>query len=156
MQVISIWIFHNLIPVLRTKLCIDCTPVWNKLPMNYVIKIPPGILYYFRDEPFFNDEIDGNRATVFRRQVCGNGPIFPHMWQFSWQMSSFSNLSRHFNYVTTHSPTLPSLYLRHSSFSNPSVASPASKFILQPFFRFSYVTNFSLSHLANRPCPGCA
>ena len=47
---------------------------------------------------------------------------------------------RHFTYVTTHSPTLPSLYLRHRSFSNPSVASPTSQFILQPFFRFSYVT----------------
>ena len=48
---------------------------------------------------------------------------------------------RHFTYVTTHSPTLPSLYLRHSSFSNPSVFSPTSQFILQSFFRFSYVTS---------------
>ena len=47
---------------------------------------------------------------------------------------------QHFTYVTVHSPTLPSLYLRHSSFSNPSVASPTSQLILQPFFRFSYVT----------------
>ena len=39
------------------------------------------------------------------------------------------------------SPTLPSFYLRHSSFSKPSVASPTSQFILQPFFRFSYVTS---------------
>ena len=52
---------------------------------------------------------------------------------------------RHCTYVTTHSPTLPSLYLRHSSFSNPSVASPTSQFILQPFFRFSYVTSSSLT-----------
>ena len=50
---------------------------------------------------------------------------------------------RHFTYVTTHYPTLPSLYLRHSSFSNPSVASPTSQLILQPFFRFSYVTAHS-------------
>ena len=42
---------------------------------------------------------------------------------------------RHFTYVTTHSPSLPSLYLRHSSFSKPSVASPTSQFILKPFFR---------------------
>ena len=48
-----------------------------------------------------------------------------------------------------HSPTLPSLYLRHSSFSNPSVASPTSQLILQPFFRFSYITG---SWLASRPC----
>ena len=52
---------------------------------------------------------------------------------------------RHFTYVTTHSPTLPSLYLCHSSFSNPSVASPTSQFILQPFFRFSYVTSSSVN-----------
>ena len=52
---------------------------------------------------------------------------------------------RHFTYVTTHSPTLPSLYLRHSSFYNPSVASPTSQLILQPFFRFSYVTSSSLN-----------
>ena len=50
----------------------------------------------------------------------------------------------HFTYVTTHSSTLPSLYLRHSSFANPSVASPTSQFMLQPFFRFSYVTSSSL------------
>ena len=51
----------------------------------------------------------------------------------------------HFAYVTAHSPTLSSLYLRHSSFSNPSVSSPTSHLILQPFFllrhrRFTYVT----------------
>ena len=32
-----------------------------------------------------------------------------------------------------------------SSFSNPSVASPTSQFILQYFFRFSYVTSSSLN-----------
>ena len=37
------------------------------------------------------------------------------------------------------------IYLRHRSFSNPSVASPTSQFILQPFFRFSYVTSSSLN-----------
>ena len=74
-----------------------------------------------------------------------------------WRMSSIITITissahspgfRHFTYVTTHSPTLPSIYLRHSSFSNPSVASPASQFILKPFFRFSYATSSSL----NSPC----
>ena len=51
----------------------------------------------------------------------------------------------HFTYIKTHSPTLPSLYLHHSSFSNPSVASPMSQFILQPFFHFSFITGFSLT-----------
>ena len=60
----------------------------------------------------------------------------------------------HFTYVTTLSPTLPSLYLRHSSFSNPSVAelssfsnisvtSSTSQLSLQPFRRFTYVTAHS-------------
>ena len=38
-----------------------------------------------------------------------------------------------------HSPTLTSLHLRHSSFSNPSAALSTSQFILQPFRRFTYV-----------------
>ena len=58
---------------------------------------------------------------------------------------------RHFIYVTTHSPTLPSLYLHHSSFSNPSFASPMSQFILQPFFCFSYVTSSSLNSPGELP-----
>ena len=43
------------------------------------------------------------------------------------------------------------LYLRHSSFSNPSVASPASQLILQPFFHFSYVTGSSLNSHGEPP-----
>ena len=63
---------------------------------------------------------------------------------------------RCFTYITVHSPTLlslylrhssfptlPSLYLRHSSLSNPSVASPTSQLILQPFRLFTYVTAHS-------------
>ena len=57
----------------------------------------------------------------------------------------------HFTYVTAHSPTFPSLYLRHSSFSNLSVASPTSQLILRPFFRFSYVTGFSLTSPGEPP-----
>ena len=64
-------------------------------------------------------------------------------YDYNYELRSFSNLFRHFTYVTTHSPTLPSLYLRHSSFSNPSVASPTSQLILQPFPRFTYVTTHS-------------
>ena len=43
-------------------------------------------------------------------------------------------------YSRAHSPTFPSLHLRHSSFSNPSPALPTSQLILQPFRRFTYVT----------------
>ena len=58
---------------------------------------------------------------------------------------------RHFTYVTTPSPTFPSLYLRHSSFSNPSVDSPMSQFVLQPVFRFSYVTSSSFTSPGEPP-----
>ena len=61
--------------------------------------------------------------------------------------SSFSN----FTYVTAHSPTLPSLYLRHNSFSNSSVASPTSQLVLQPFLRFSYVIGSSLTSPGEPP-----
>ena len=83
------------------------------------------------------------------------------------EQSSFSNLFvaspksqlflqpfRRFTYVTAHSPTLPLLHLRHSSFnssfasptsfSNLSVASPTPQLFLQPFRRFTYVTAHSL------------
>ena len=68
------------------------------------------------------------------------------------ELCSFSNLSvtsptsqpilqpfRRFTYVTAHSPTLLSLYLRHSSLSNLSFASPMSHRI------------FTYHHLASRP-----
>ena len=58
---------------------------------------------------------------------------------------------RHFTYVRAHSPTLPSLYLRHSSFSNPCVPSPKSQFILRPFFCFSYITSSSLNSPGEPP-----
>ena len=62
-----------------------------------------------------------------------------------------NELCCHFTYVTTHSPTLLSLYLHHSSFSNPSIASPTSQLILQPFFCFSYVTGSSLKSPGELP-----
>ena len=46
-------------------------------------------------------------------------------------------------YRSAHSPTFPSLHLRHNSFFNPSVALPTSELILQPFRRFTYVTAHS-------------
>ena len=65
---------------------------------------------------------------------------------------------------SAHSPTFPSLHLRHSSFSNvsvalpshssfsnPSVASPRSQFILQTFFHFSYITSSSLNSPGEPP-----
>ena len=65
--------------------------------------------------------------------------------RIKWRPLLILQTFRHSTYVTTHSPTPPSLYLRHSSFSKTSVASPTSQFILHPFFRFSYVTSSSLN-----------
>ena len=52
---------------------------------------------------------------------------------------------RHFTYVTTHSPTLLLLHLRHSSFSNRSFASPMAQalLILQPLRHLTYVKTHS-------------
>ena len=52
-------------------------------------------------------------------------------WQHIWSYP-------HFTYVTTRSPTLPLLHLRHCSFSNPSFVSPISQAL-------------HLIHLASRP-----
>ena len=57
----------------------------------------------------------------------------------------------HFTYVTTYSLTLLSLYLHHSSFSNLSVASPTSQFILQPFTSPTSQA-LHLIHLVSCPC----
>ena len=40
---------------------------------------------------------------------------------------------------------MESLENEQSSFSKLSIASPTSQFIIQPFFRFSYVTGSSLN-----------
>ena len=50
-----------------------------------------------------------------------------------------------------HSPTLTSLRLRHSSFSNPSFASPTSQLILQPHHYFTYITGFSTTSSGEPP-----
>ena len=52
---------------------------------------------------------------------------------------------------SVHSPSFQSLHLCHNSFSNPSVASPTSQLILQPFFRYFYVTGFSLTSPGEPP-----
>ena len=41
---------------------------------------------------------------------------------------------------SAHSPTFPSLHLRHNSFSNPSVTLPMPQLILQRFCCFTYIT----------------
>ena len=92
---------------------LDFRLVKTSLPYNYVMGSSPGVCSF------------------------SNPSVTPPTSQLILQPF------RHSTYVTTHSPTLPSLYLRHSSFYNPSVASPTSQFILQPSFRFFYVTSSS-------------
>ena len=50
------------------------------------------------------------------------------------------SVSPQYRDLRTRAPTLPLLHLRHSSFTNPSFASPTS-------------LGFHLCHLASRPCP---
>ena len=75
------------------------------------------------------------------------------VYLYIYELCSFSNLSVTSPTLQAHSPTLPSLYLRHSSFANPFVASPTSQLILQPFRCFTYVTAhtpiFPLLHLCH-------
>ena len=54
-----------------------------------------------------------------------------------WRMSCDLSVTCFFTYVTTHSPILPSLYLRHNSFSNASISLSTSQLILQPFCHFT-------------------
>ena len=67
--------------------------------------------------------------------------------QSSVHSPSFPSL----HYVTAHSPTILPLYIHHSSFSNPSVASATTQVNLQPFFRFSYITGFSFASPGEPP-----
>ena len=55
---------------------------------------------------------------------------------------------------SAHSPNFPSLHLRHSSFSNPSVALPTSQYILQPYRCFTYFTSSSLNSPGEPPMVG--
>ena len=86
-----------------------------------------------------------NQVCSFTRDLMGAVTFrcFPHpTLSLAWRMSrAFSHLT----YVTAHSdsPSFPSLHLRHSSFSKPSLALPTSQLILQPFRCFTYVTAHS-------------
>ena len=83
-----------------------------------------------------------------RHSSFSNGSVALPTSQLILQLSVTSPTSqlilqpfRRFTYVAAHSPTLHSLYLHHSSFSNPSFASPTSQAL-------------HLIHLASRPCWG--
>ena len=56
--------FMNSFQLLRTKFRIDCTPVWNRLPVNHTYKISPDTQHYFGAEPIFlNDDFGTLKGT---------------------------------------------------------------------------------------------
>ena len=69
------------------------------------------------------------RKTTKNPPVCHNRP---------WRPTE--NVQSYIQWRRAHSPKFQSLHLRHNSFSNPSVALPTSRLILQPFRCFTYVT----------------
>ena len=72
--------FRKSFQLLRIKIRIACTPVWNKLPVNHTFKIPPDTQHYFGAEPiFFNDGFGGLTGTesLFRGvRVAVMDPFF--------------------------------------------------------------------------------
>ena len=59
------------------------------------------------------------------------------------QLSNWNHYLCSYQSSRAHSPTFPSLHLCHSAFSNPSITSPTSQLILQPFHCFTYITDHS-------------
>ena len=69
----------NFFQMLRIKIRINCTPVWNQLSVNHIFNIPPDTQYYFDDfgrltgnEPMFR----GVRVAVVDPFfiTCDNSP----------------------------------------------------------------------------------
>ena len=76
--------------------------------------------------------------------ICSDSFWFPNtasMQPFTHMLT----LIKMYGITSAHSPTFPSLRLRHSSFSSPSAALPTSQLILQSFRCFTYVTAHSPS-----------
>ena len=116
------------------------------------IKIHAGRYTVARPLTHYNEKCEMKFVQTLRREMLTEKCVF----QMILHIANCRELKRvsliimggspgAFTYVKVHSPTLPPLYLRHSAFSNPSVASPTSQLILQIFFGFSYVTGYSLT-----------
>ena len=135
------WRWRRVIGIFRSL-------IWSKTLIELIFN-PCGEFRWSPEGPV-------NQIHSPHHHVCAHG-IFSDLSR-SVQMlkrevgaESNGKLLHLFTYVTVHSLTLPSLYLRHSSFSNSSVASPTSQLILQPLFRFSYVTGSSLTSPGEPP-----
>ena len=90
------------------------------------------------------------KSSLFSQQWFQISRNSKHLifYQYLWNMGPTRHLPFKNNHIimsSAHSPTFPSLHLRHNSFPNPSIALLTSQFILQPFFHLFYVTSSSLN-----------
>ena len=111
---------------------------FSKMALTIVIKFC-GFIVRVHSKP------NNMTLSAFPRKILGARIIYKPIGEWAvteWfenELCSFSKLSvtsptsqlilqpfPRFTYVTAHSPTLTLLHLRHSSFSNPSFASPTS------------------------------
>ena len=131
---------------MENKLC-SLSKLSVSSPMSQLILI----LQAFRHFTYVTAHSPTLPSLYLRHNSFSNPSVASPTSQFIHELCSFSKLSvtspttqlililqafRHFTYVTAQSPTLPSLYLHHSSFSNPFVTSPTSQFILQTLLSF--------------------
>ena len=88
-----------------------------------------------------------NLLASFRALIVSVPEIlFLHLWPSSSQgaiLNIIIGAWAALQVTEPHSPTLASIHLRHSSFSNPSAALTTSQLILQPFRCFTYVISTS-------------
>ena len=113
---------------------------WVPIQKCYTVNGPLNIL---GDSPG-----DVGEATEGYRMSCDIGKategLQNELRRKGWRMSPAMTITM----SSAHSPTFPSLHLRHTSFFNPSVALPTSQLILQLFRCFTYVTVHSPTFLS--------
>ena len=128
---ICLYILESLRPLIRTN---GRAPPWETRPQHFLLMFP--------DLPRSEDHICGwahenDRFLKSRLVVILNSPRFQPL-----------------HYVTTHSPTLPSLYLRHSSFSTLPLLRLRRSSLSKPSFASPMSQDFHLRDLASRPWCG--
>ena len=91
------------------------------------------------------------RKFCNQRRYARAGTHSPNLSVISTTSQLIFKPFRRFTYVTSHSPILPLLHLRHSSFSNPSFPSPTSQalHLMSPGetpmpTRYFYIVDYSI------------
>ena len=110
--------------------------VFNKFWPLLVFKINYHFILFSSTSSFSSTSFSYSCSTI--SPTHGRLAILQTFRHFTY-VTAILQPFRRSTYDTAHSPTLPLLHLRHSSFSNPSFASPTSQ-------------SLHLRHLANRPC----